>query len=139
MFEYIFFDEFLRDRFVSHARERGVDCVISDDPLGHTVAIPEELQEELLAELERHYDMLEQEQIALSRNQGDLKSLAGISFSLPDGESRMLSMQIEMANRLLASFSLEEIQQLFSDVARSALHPSEEHLCCVLRKKDQRD
>ena len=135
MFEYIFFDETLRDRFVSHAGELGVLCSVSDDVLGFTVSIPEDLQEAVLDDLERFYELLEKEQMALSREQGELRSIAGIGFLLPDGQSRMLPLKQEMANRLLASFSLDELKALFSEVARCTLQPQDEHLCRVLRKE----
>lgn len=139
MFEYIFFDAKLRDRFVSRAKESGVACQASSDPLGYAVGVPEDLPEEVLEELEQYYDLLEKEQIGLSRKQGDLKGLASFSFKLPDGQSRMLPLQAELANRLLASFSLDEIQRLFEDVARCTLNPPDEHLCKILNAKDQED
>ncbi len=139
MYEYIFFDAALRDRFVSRARERGVACQAPDDPLGYAVCVPEDLPEEVLEELEQYYDLLEKEQICLSRKQGDLKGLASFSFKLPDGQSRMLPLQAELASRLLASFSLEEIQRLFEDVARCTLGVSDEHLCRMLREENRED
>ena len=139
MFEYIFFEARLRDKFVSHAKEHGAPCRVMDDPLGFTVSIPEDLPEEVLDDLEQFYDLLEKEQMASSREQGDLRSIAGIGFILPDGQSRMLPLKHEMANRLLASFSLDEIKDLFSEVARCTLQPSDEHLCRVLRKELQDD
>ncbi len=135
MFEYIFFDARLRDKFVSHAKERGAPCRVSDDPLGFTASVPEDLSEEVLDDLERFYELLEREQMASSREQGELRSIAGFGFILPDGQSRMLPLKPEMANRLLASFSLDEIRELFSEVARCTLQPSDEHLCRILREE----
>ena len=137
MFEYIFFNEALRDKFIQYARQRGVTCTASDDPLGLAAEIPEDLPDDVFDDLERYHDALEIEQIQLSRMEGDMKSLASISFKLPDGQSRMLPLQTEMANRLLKSFSLEELQSLFEDVARCTLNPAEEHLCKILKAQDQ--
>ncbi len=138
MIEYIFFDATLRDKFVEYAEQRNVPCTASDDPLGLVVAIPEDLPDELIDELEEHYDELQDEQAALSKEEGDLKRLAGFRFNLPDGQSRMLPLETEMANRLLASFSLEEIQGLFDAVADCTLNPKDEHLCKILAaQKDQ--
>jgi hypothetical protein len=72
----------------------------------------------------------------LSKQEGELKSLASFRFKLPDGQSRMLPVQTEMANRLLDNFSLEEIQNLFEDVARCTLNPTEESLCKILNAQD---
>lgn len=137
MFEYIFFDAALRDKFVSRARQQGVACTATEDNLGMVVAIPEDLPEEVAEELENYYDILESEQEDLSKSEGDVNRLAGFRFNLPDGQSRLLPVEPEIANRLMASFSLEEIQHLFEDVAHCTLFPDNEHLCKVLaaRKK----
>ena len=61
----------------------------------------------------------------LAAEEGGLKRLAGFRFDLPDGQSRMVPLQPDMANRLLAGFSLEEIRALFEAVARSAVSAEE--------------
>lgn len=139
MIEYIFFEAALRDKFVAYAKQRNVPCTASDDTLGLLVAIPEDLPEDMADELEDYYEILEDEQARLSKLEGDLKHLAGFRFTLPDGESRMLPVQPEMASRLLASFSLEEIQALFENVARCTLNPNDEHLCQILAAQEKKD
>lgn len=139
MFEYIFFNAPLRDKFIQYVKHRGVTCTVSDDPLGLLVAIPEDLPDDVFDDLEQYHDMLDDEQARLSRQAGELKSLASFRFQLPDGQSRMVPVQTEMANRLLENFSLEEIQSLFEEVARCTLNPTEERLCRILAAQDQRD
>lgn len=138
MFEYIFFDAALRDKFVNRARQHGVPCIATEDNLGMVVAIPEDLAEEVAEELENYYDILEKEQEDLSKSEGDVNRLAGFHFNLPDGQSRLLPVEPEIANRLMANFSLEEIQHLLEDVARCTLNPNGGHLCKMLaaRGKD---
>lgn len=138
MFEYIFFDAALRDKFVNRARQHGVPCIATEDNLGMVVAIPEDLAEEVAEELENYYDILEKEQEDLSKSEGDVNRLAGFHFNLPDGQSRLLPVEPEIANRLMANFSLEEIQHLLEDVARCTLNPNDGHLCKMLaaRGKD---
>ncbi|MDO8990384.1 MAG: hypothetical protein Q7U91_12215 [Sideroxyarcus sp.] len=138
MIEYIFFDAALRDKFVAFAEQRGVPCTATDDSMGLEVAIPEDLPDELIDELEACYDSLQDEQAELSKDEGELKRLAGFRFNLPDGQSRMLPLQTEMASRLLASFSLEEIQGLFDAVAACTLNPGDERLCQVLAAQNQK-
>lgn len=132
MFEYIFFDAALRDRFVDYAAQRGVPCSASEDEMGMVVAIAEDLPDEVADALEEYYDTLETEQTELSRSNGDLKRLAGFRFDLPDGQSRLLPVDTELANRLMASFSLAEIQELFEAVAHCTLHPNEDRLCKII-------
>ena len=138
MIEYIFFDAGLRDKFVSYARQHDVPCNAIEDNLGLVVEVSEDIPEEMADKLEEYYEALEDEQTSLSKSEGDLKRLAGFRFNLPNGESRMLPLETDMANRLLVHFTLAEIQALFDSVARSTLEPNDEHLCHILaaRKKD---
>jgi hypothetical protein len=134
MDEYIFFDAGLRDRFVKYAQELGVACELRDDTMGLIVAVPEDLADDLVDALEARYDGLQDEQSDLmSQMEGGLVKLAGFKLVLPDGQTCMVPLQADMANRLMSCFSLEEIQTLFDTVARSALDPQDTHLCEILR------
>lgn len=134
MMDYIFFDTNLRDRFVQHANGLGVACDFRDDSMGLVVAVSEDLSDDLMDAIEAYYDELEKEQSRLmSESEGGFKMLAGFKLVLPDGGTCMVPLQPDMAKRLLSCFSLEEIQALFSAVARSALNPGESHLCGILR------
>jgi hypothetical protein len=134
MNEYIFFDASLRDKFVEYARERGVACELRDDTMGLVIAVSEDLADDLVDSLEARYDELQDEQSDLmSRTEGGLGKLAGFKLVLPDGQTCMVPLQPDMANRLMSCFSFEEIQVLFDTVARSALDPKDIHLCEILR------
>jgi len=134
MNDYIFFDAGLRDKFVEHAHRLGVACELRDDMLGLIVAVPEDLADDLVDTLEARYDALQDEQANLmTETEGGLKKLAGFKLVLPDGQTSMVPLQPDMANRLLACFSIEEIQVLFDTVARSALDPKDSHLCEIMR------
>ncbi len=134
MMEYIFFDASLRDRFVEHAKGLGVACDLQDDNMGWVVAVPEDLADDLVESLEAHYDELQETQSDLmSQSEGGLKRLAGFQLVLPDGQTCMVPLQHDVANRLLSCFSFEEIQALFDAVVRSALNPKNSPLCEILR------
>ena len=75
----------------------------------------------------------------LAGEEGGLKQLAGFRFDLTDGQSRMVPLQPDMANRLMAGFRLDEIQALFEAVARSAVSAEENRLCKVLADKKARE
>lgn len=134
MMEYIFFDASLRDRFAECARGLGVAHIFQDDNMGMVVAVPDDLADDLMDALEEHYEALQDEQSQLmSQSEGGFKSLAGFSLVLPDGTMSTVPLQPDIANRLLANFTIDEIQALFSNVARCALVPKEKHLCQILR------
>lgn len=139
MLEYIFFEATLRGKFITFAEQHGVPCTASDDPLGMIVAIPEDLPEMLADEMEAYYATLEREQECLSQEQGELNRLAGFGFRLPDGQTRLLPVSADMANRLMAHFTLEEIRELLDSVAQHALQPSSERLCELLAEKLAQD
>jgi hypothetical protein len=139
MIEYIFFDVTLRDRFVNYAREHDVPCTEVEDNLGLVVEVSEDIPDEVSDKLEEYYEALEDEQASLSKSDGELKRLAGFRFNLPNGESRMLPLQTDVANRLLVHFTLTEIQALFDSVARCTLEPNDEHLCHILAAQEDKE
>jgi hypothetical protein len=139
MIEYIFFDAGLRDKFVNYAKQHDVPCNAIEDNLGLVVEVSEEIPEEMADRLEEFYEALEDEQTSMSKAEGDLKRLAGFRFNLPNGESRMLPLQTDIANRLLVHFTLAEIQSLFDNVARCTLEPNDERLCHILAAQEQKD
>jgi hypothetical protein len=136
MLEYIFFNANLQDKFVEYAGRLGIACTLQDDPMGMVVAVPEDIGEELEDAIEERYGQLQQEQSELlAQAEGGLKRLAGFRYNLPDGQSRMVPLQTDTANRLLSVVSLEEIQVLVETVARSALSDEDKHLCQILAEQ----
>jgi hypothetical protein len=134
MMEYIFFDAGLRDQFVQHAQGLAVVCEARDDNMGMVVAVPDELADDQVNSLEDYYEELQDEQSRItSQAEGGFRSMAGFILVLPDGKMSTVPLQPDIANRLLSAFTIEEIQALFSTVARSALDPREMHLCQILR------
>lgn len=90
MFEYQFFDDSLRDRYLARAASLGVPSEVSADEIaGSVVAIPEEIDEAAAEELDGFYDILMQEQVVLAGQDQALvaKRLAGFQVTLGDGRS----------------------------------------------------
>lgn len=136
MIEYIFFEAPLRNAFVEYAKGLGIACTLHDDPMGLVVAIAEDTPGDIEEALEQRYDELQEEQSRLlAEEEGGLKRLAGFRFDLPDGQSRLVPLQPDIANRLMAGFSLDEIQALLEAVARSAVNTEEDSLCKVLAEE----
>ncbi|MDA8225955.1 MAG: hypothetical protein M0T86_08555 [Betaproteobacteria bacterium] len=132
MLEFIFFDTELRDRFIAAMDERQLRHEMRDDHFGWVVGVEEcELAEGLVLEIEALYEALQEEQMRRTETaEGGLeKHAAGIAVELPDGASTMVSIPPELASRLLAHFSFEEIHQMFSRVAAAALHPDDRPIC----------
>lgn len=140
MMEYIFFDVILRARFEQRSKELGVECKTWDDKMGMVAAVPDDLTDDLVNILEDFYEELQDEQSEItSHTEGGFKSMAGFNLVLPDGTMSTVPLQPDIANRLLGSFTIDEIQALFSTVARSALDPKEMHLCQILRAEAEKN
>lgn len=131
MFEYIFFDEELRQRFVSYARTRGIECALLPDTMGLLATTPEDLDEAVYGELDSFYDELMEEQ-AERADATDGKAThqaAGVRVTLSDGRPCMIRLEPRLANRLLAAFTLEEIQELVGAIALGVENPQDLPLC----------
>lgn len=130
MIEYIFFDTQLQNKFVDYAASLGVDCTLHSDLMGLVVSVSEDLNDATDEALEACYDKLQGEQAQLlAQVEGGFKQIAGFRYAMPDGQSRMAAISTDAAHRLLSVFSLSEIQELFTRVARSALSQDEKPLC----------
>lgn len=134
MIEYIFFDPAVSDRFAASARELGVECSQRGDNMGYIVSLPEDLDETIEAGLEACYDELQAEQASLfdAAEEGQHRHLAGFRLELPDGQYGMVPLDPDLARRLMAEFTLDEIQDLFATVAKHALNPQDVPVCQVV-------
>lgn len=132
MLEYQFFNDSLRARYLARAASLGVPSEVSIDEIaGSVVAIPEEIDEAAAVELDEFYDTLMQEQAVLAgQDQAWVaKRLAGIQVTLSDGRMHTVRLDAITANRLLASFSPAEAQQLVETIAHSLENPLDGPLC----------
>lgn len=131
MFEYMFFDEELRLRFVAYARTRGVECTLPPDDMGLLAATPEDVDELVSDELDIYYDELMEEQADRvdAADGAATHQAAGVRVTLSDGRPCMVKLEPALANRLLAAFTLEEMQELVNAIARSVENPGNGPLC----------
>lgn len=132
MLDFIFFDAGIRDRYVAYLKSLQLASTVRDDHFGWVVEVPEkQLTDALMHELEATYDALQDEQMRLTEEEtgGLEKHVAGFRVTLPDGRTTTVAVSPDIANRLMAHFSLEEIDALFASVASSALHPNNDPIC----------
>ncbi|MBU0594406.1 MAG: hypothetical protein KKH74_11805 [Gammaproteobacteria bacterium] len=131
MFEYMFFDEELRQRFVAYAHERGVDCTLPADEMGLLAAAPEDMDDVVSDQLDAYYDELMEEQAdRVDAADGTAThQAAGVRVTLSDGRPCMIKLEPALANRLLTAFTLEEMQELVNAIAKSVENPSDGPVC----------
>lgn len=111
MFEFMFFDHELRQKFMDFAREHGVACTAVEDNMGMIAAVPEDIPEAVSDALDSYYDELMEEQADRvdAADGAATHQAAGIRVTLSDGRPCMIKLEPALANRLLAAFTLEEM------------------------------
>ena len=130
MMEYIFFNTELSSRFAEFARLIGVSCDERSDSMGLVVAVPEDIDEALSERLETYYAHLLDEQADLvNEAEPGLRYAAGIGITLADGRPCMIRIAPEIMGRLMDCFSVEEIHELATTIARSVENPDNRPIC----------
>jgi len=130
--EYIFFDEGLRDSFVRFVAERGVAGSLRADEIdGFVVALPDDLDDDLEDAIEDEYEVLmaAQRDLVEAGEGGEAKKLMGVSVVLPDGETRMVRLPGDYARRLLEQFTIDEIRDMVTAIARDVAVPLTGPIC----------
>jgi len=131
-FEYMFFDEALRDRFVSFATGCGIASAVQKDKIaGFVVTLPDGLADELQEAVEAEYDSIMDEQMLLAESDDELVShhVAGVTVTLADGTTRAVRIPPPIARRLFAHFTPDEIHEIVTAIAQSVENPIDGPLC----------
>lgn len=130
--EFIFFETVLRDRFIDYLTSLNLNSEQRDDHFGWVIAVPEaQLDDTLMVQLEAEYEILQDEQMRMvEASEGGLeKHVVGFCVDLPDGNTTTVSIPPDLAGRLMANFTIEEIHTMFAAVAKSALQPYNGPVC----------
>ncbi|MCX7168533.1 MAG: hypothetical protein NTV11_19990 [Rhodocyclales bacterium] len=132
MNEYMLFDASLRDRFVKFAADLGLVSEIRPDQIeGFVIALPDDLPDDIEEAIEGKYEELMADQVSLMESEGDSSGrfLMRVTATLADGSPRIVQLPAVYARRLFEHFSVEEIQELVSAIAQSAMNPAEGPMC----------
>jgi hypothetical protein len=131
-FEYMFFDEALRDRFVAFASERGIASTVRKDRMeGFVVELPDGLADELQDAVEAEYESIMDEQMLLAESDAELVShhVAGVTVTLADGTTRAVRIPPPIARRLFEHFTPDEVHEIATAIAQSVESPVDGPLC----------
>lgn len=132
MIDFIFFDGGLRDQFLALMKRMEIPWDQQDDELGMVVSVAEDLPDAELETLEEEYEALMEAQSRLADEGDSARSAVGIHFIRCDGKPCLLRLDPELAGRLLANFSPEEIDALIAAILQSAENPNLGPLCKTL-------
>ena len=129
--EFAFFDPGRLGRFFAFAAEAGIPMRVIEAEEGVYLAeTPDDLSDDLLDRLESLYqDLLQEQSVAAVAEGLAARRVAGVPVQLPDGSTRTVRLDPDLANRLLAHFDAAEMNALVTAVARSLAEPDEPRLC----------
>ena len=131
-FEYMFFDEALRDRFMAFASAHGIASTMRQDEIaGFVVVLPDELDDELQDAVEAEYESIMDEQMLLAESDEELVShhVAGVTVTLADGTTRVVRIPPPIARRLFEHFTPEEVHEIATAIAQSVENPIDGPIC----------
>jgi len=138
LMEYVFFDESLAKRFQAYCNQLGVNSELEKD-LTHTdddsftVVIKEVPADDITDQIEEQYsEMLFGEQAAQiegNSEAGVLADACGVQVQLPSGEFTTVAIQSEIMNKILSVLTVDELQQLLSQVAEDIENPKNGPIC----------
>ena len=131
-YEYMFFDEALRDRFVGFLSDKGIASRTRPDEIeGAVVELADEPADAVAEEIEIEYETLMNEQMVLAEStQGWVSHrVAGVTVALADGRSCVVRLPGALARRLLEHFTPEETHDLVQAIAQSVENPLDGPLC----------
>ena len=131
-FEYMFFDEALRDRFVAFASGHGIASTVRKDRMeGFVVELPDGLDDDLQDAVEAEYESIMDEQMLLAESDEELVShhVAGVTVTLTDGTTRAIRIPPPIARRLFEHFTPEEVHEIATAIAQSVENPIDGPIC----------
>ncbi|MCP5297295.1 MAG: hypothetical protein KIT42_08715 [Rhodocyclaceae bacterium] len=135
-FDYVFFNEMLRDRFVDFASGQGVASTVRKDEIeGYVVELPDGLADAMQEAIDDEYESLMDEQMLLAEADGEMVSnrVASVTVEMADGSRRSVRLPAPIARLLFERFSSEEVHGIVSAIAQSLENPIDGPLC---RKAD---
>lgn len=133
MYEYVFFDMGIRDKFVADLKGRGAEYHLLDDD-GLLVGVSEDISDEDTDAVDELYDQLLQQSGELVEEGDDALELnvAGVQVQLADGSACTIRLEPDFVGRLLTAISMEELRDLCQTISEGVERRDNSPLCHVL-------
>lgn len=133
MLEFVFFDPRPRQRFADFLQRRGIVPTEVNDDGTFGVAIPEDVDDVLLEDIEAHYD----EMMALDRelfesgpdNAGEGHQAAGVVLNLASGATVYARVDPMLLGRIMAVLTPQEFGDVVNAIVDAVENPDARPLC----------
>lgn len=134
MYEFCFLTNDRGANFVTQVEALGLVVTSRPDPINEAVtivAIPDDIDDALLDQIEAWYesDTQKNEAAARAEDREDEQRSAGIWVPLPQGGASLARIDPLLMNRILAVLTPDELQQFVAAIAAAVEHPDQTPLC----------
>ena len=133
MYEYVFFDDGIRDSFITDLKIRGAEYKLLEDD-GLLVGVSEEISDDDSDAIDELYDQLLQQSGELMEQGEDALELnvAGVQVELADGSACTIRLDPDFVSRLLTAISMEELRDLCQTISEGVERRDNSPLCHTL-------
>ena len=133
MYEYVFFDDGIRDHFITDLKARGAEYQLLDDD-GLLVGVSEEISDDDSDAIDDLYDQLLQRSGELMEQGDDALELnvAAVQVELADGSACTIRLDPDFVARLLTVINMEELRDLCQTISEGVERRDNSPLCHTL-------
>jgi len=131
MLEYIFFHKQLLEEFLKQLEQHAIPCETRDDAMGLVAAVPDDLDDERLEQVDKIYDALldDTEMLVNSDDNASVKHAAAITLNLKNGDTVEASINPALLKRVLSVISYEELNELVEAIVDGVENPDHRPFC----------
>ena len=124
MYEFVFFDQRLHDRFLDLLEAQGVPALPGDPEVALSIGVSEDVDDDTLEVLEAEYDRLLDEQASLTEaEEPDAVSRMAVQYTREDGSIGVVRLEPEVARKVLSNLSYGELQALVQHIVDASREP----------------
>ncbi len=133
MLEFVFFNAQPRARFADFLHSRGLAATVSDDDQTYLVAIPEDIDDAVLEEIEAYYDEMMTIDRELFEGAADDDEqghhTAGVVLNLASGEMVYAEVDPLLLGRIMEVLTPQEFGLVVNAIVDAVEHPDARPLC----------
>lgn len=140
MLDYVFFNDEPMNLFHAYLEKQGVPATVTRMEENYEIAIPEDLDDELVDNIEDYYDEVSDlDQRLLEEAQGnneDNYHMASILVTLQDGRSSYADVSPELLSKIMQVITPQELGEVVKAITRAVENPDDRLFCQRVRDGD---
>lgn len=131
MLEYIFFHKQLLEQFLKQLEQLNIACETRDDAMGLVAALPEDIDDALMEQIDEIYEALlgDTEKLLNTDDTASDKHAAAITLTLKNGEAVDAPIDPALLKRVLSVISYEELNELVEAIVDGVENPDRSPFC----------